>query len=92
MNINVSTHPDGSYTLTVAEGTREAQLTFDGRTRHTCTFTEDGQPVRVEEWAEGPQAATHRLNADLRCARFVGASFSTAEMMFADAELLEVVA
>lgn len=71
--------PYGFTRVTLRTGTRCATLYTDGLGRNRATFTDDDQVLREEEWFDGPQAATQRLKVDLRCKRFVGVSFSTAE-------------
>lgn len=74
--------PYGTTEICIAEGVRRATLYTDGLGANRFELFEDGFPVRSEEWHDGPQAATLRLKADIRCKQFVGISFSTAEELF----------
>jgi len=74
--------PYDTTTITIANGDRRAKLYTDGLGANRFELIEGGFLVRSEEWHDGPQAATLRLKADIRCRQFVGISFSTAEELF----------
>lgn len=94
MNIDIKTgtigprhDPYGTTEVRIANGIRRATFYSDGLGQYRFNLFEDGFPVRSEEWVDGPQAATLRLKADIRCKQFVGVSFSTAEELFYGEEL-----
>jgi hypothetical protein len=89
MNIDIKTgvigpkhDPYGTATIRIATDGRCAKLYTDGLGLNRFELTESGFPTRLEEWRDGPQAATLRLKADIRCKKFVGISFSAAEELF----------